>query len=89
MAASIEVSSLIGRVPSLSMAFIGRVAVKEMGYATLIARPVTFRDDLLNYVFSCHGRNGSDKSIGCLYMRATVLDDIEPIGRNHSRAEQN
>ena len=63
MAASIEVSSLIGRVPSLSMAFIGRVAVKEMGYATLIARPVTFRDDLLNYVFYCHGSNGSDKSI--------------------------
>jgi hypothetical protein len=71
------------------MAFIGRVAVKEVGYATLIARPVTFRDALLNYVLHCRGRDGSDKSIGCLCMRSTILDDIEPIGRKHSGTERN
>jgi hypothetical protein len=58
-----------------------------MGYATHIARPVTFRDDLLNYVLYCRGRDGSDESIGCLCMHSTVLDDIEPIGREHSGTE--
>jgi hypothetical protein len=87
MAASMDASSLIGRVPSLSMAFIGRVAVKEVGHATLIARPVTFRDDLLNYILYSRSHNGSDKSIGRLCMGSTVLDYIAPIGSNHGGTE--
>jgi hypothetical protein len=70
------------------MAFIGRVAVKEVAYATLIARPVTFSDDLLNYVFCCRGRNCSDNRIDRLCMRSTVLDDIQPVGRDHSGTDR-
>jgi hypothetical protein len=89
MAASIDVSSLIGRFPFLSTAFIGRVAVKEVGYVTHCRDCDVHRDDLLNYVFYYRGRNGSGERISRLCMRSTVLDDIEPIGRNHSGTERN